>query len=152
MMLLYLSVRHVCQFSHDEKSPMPRNLDDLSGPHIFPRILWLRPLDCCVYWVSPGSHGRRQPGQTRLKHTDTGTQRERGLNLWRRKQNGQHAADNNLKYFDGNVWNSVWETTFLEHSPENRGPLYVLYKVPLTQANFLLAQLKKYSHWRAGEL
>ena len=40
-------------------------------------------------------------------------------------------------------------TKFLEHSPENRCPLYVLYKIPLAQANFLLAQLKMHSHWRA---
>ena len=46
---------------------------------------------------------------------------------------------------------SVWETKFLEHSPKNRCPLYVLYKIPLAQANFLLTQLKMYSHWRAGE-
>ena len=31
---------------------------------------------------------------------------------------------------------AVCETNFLEHSPENRCPLYVLYKIPLTQANF----------------
>ena len=28
--------------------------------------------------------------------------------------------------------------------PENRDPLYVLYKIPLAQANFLLIQLKKH--------
>ena len=33
----------------------------------------------------------------------------------------------------------VWKTKFLEHSPENKCPLYVLYKIPLAQANFLLA-------------
>ena len=44
-----------------------------------------------------------------------------------------------------------WENKFLEHSPENRYPLYVLYKIPLTQANFLLAQLKMYLQWRVGE-
>ena len=34
------------------------------------------------------------------------------------------------------------ETKFLEHPPQNWCPFYVLYKIPLTQANFLLAQLK----------
>ena len=34
---------------------------------------------------------------------------------------------------------SVWETKFPEHSPENRFPLYNLYKIPLAQANFPLA-------------
>ena len=43
----------------------------------------------------------------------------------------------------------VWETKFLEHSPDNKCPLYVLYKIPPAQANFLLAQLKIHSHWRA---
>ena len=47
--------------------------------------------------------------------------------------------------------NAVWETKFLGHSPENRCPLYVLYKISLARANFLLAQLKMHSHWRAGE-
>ena len=28
---------------------------------------------------------------------------------------------------------TVWETKFLEHSPKNSCPLYVLYKIPLTQ-------------------
>ena len=46
---------------------------------------------------------------------------------------------------------SVWETKFLEHSPENKSPLYVLYKIPLAQANFLLTQLKMQSHWPVGE-
>ena len=41
---------------------------------------------------------------------------------------------------------TVWETKFLEHLPENRCPLYVLYKIPLAQANFLLAQLKMHLH------
>ena len=45
------------------------------------------------------------------------------------------------------TFKSVWETKFLEHSPENRCPLYVLYKIPLAQANFLLIQLKMHSHW-----
>ena len=45
---------------------------------------------------------------------------------------------------------TVWETKFLEHTPENRCPL-ILYKIPLAQANFLLAQLKMYSYWRASE-
>ena len=40
----------------------------------------------------------------------------------------------------------VWETKFLEHSPEDRCSSYVLYKIPLAQANFLLAQLKMHSH------
>ena len=34
---------------------------------------------------------------------------------------------------------SVWEIKFPEHSPENRFPLYNLYKIPLAQANFPLA-------------
>ena len=51
----------------------------------------------------------------------------------------------------GNVFQSEWETKFPEHSPENRCPLYVLYKIPLAQANLSLAQLKMHSHWRAGE-
>ena len=46
---------------------------------------------------------------------------------------------------------TVWETLFLGHSPENRCLLYVLYKIPLARANFLLTQIKKHSHWRAGE-
>ena len=46
---------------------------------------------------------------------------------------------------------TVWKTKFLEHSPENRCLVYVLYKIPLTQADFLLAQLKIYSHWQAGK-
>ena len=33
---------------------------------------------------------------------------------------------------------AVWETKFLEHSPEDRCSLYVLYKIRLAQANFLL--------------
>ena len=46
---------------------------------------------------------------------------------------------------------SARETKFLEHSPENRGPLYVLYKILLAQANFPLTQLKMHLHWWAGE-
>ena len=34
---------------------------------------------------------------------------------------------------------SVWETKFLGHSPENKCPSNVLYKIPLARANFLLA-------------
>ena len=37
---------------------------------------------------------------------------------------------------------AVWETKFLEHLPRNKCPLYVLYKIPLAQDNFLLTQLK----------
>ena len=40
---------------------------------------------------------------------------------------------------------AVWETELLKHLPENRSllyMLYVLYRIPLTQANFLLAQVK----------
>ena len=33
-----------------------------------------------------------------------------------------------------------------EHSPENRCSLYVLYKIPLSQANFLITQLKMHSN------
>ena len=43
------------------------------------------------------------------------------------------------------------ETKFLEHSPQSRCPLYVLYKFPLTQVNFLPVQVKMHSHWRADE-
>ena len=46
---------------------------------------------------------------------------------------------------------AVWVTKFLERMPQNRCPLYVLYKMPLTQADFLLAQLKMCSNCRAGE-
>ena len=46
---------------------------------------------------------------------------------------------------------AVSETKFLEHSPQNRCSLYVLYKILLAQANFPLAQLKMHSHWQAGE-
>ena len=46
---------------------------------------------------------------------------------------------------------TVWETKFLQHSPENRCPIYVLYKIPLAQADFLLAQLKMHTYWRAGK-
>ena len=46
---------------------------------------------------------------------------------------------------------TVRETKFLEHSPENRCPLYVLYKISLAQANFPLAQLKMHLHWWAGQ-
>ena len=55
--------------------------------------------------------------------------------------------------FDEVVMDSrpVWETKFLEHLPEHKCPLYVLYKIPIAQANFLLAQLKMHSHWWAGE-
>ena len=42
----------------------------------------------------------------------------------------------------------VWETKFMEYSPENRCPLYVLYKISLAQANFQLAQLKMHLHWQ----
>ena len=45
---------------------------------------------------------------------------------------------------------AVWETKFLEHLPENRCPLYVLYIISLAQANFLLTQLKMHSHRWAG--
>ena len=47
----------------------------------------------------------------------------------------------------------VWETKFLEHTPEKQMSLisYVLYIIPLAQANFLLTQLKMHLHWRAGE-
>ena len=41
---------------------------------------------------------------------------------------------------------AVCETKFLEHSPQNRCQLHVLYKIPLAQANLLLAQLKMHSH------
>ena len=46
---------------------------------------------------------------------------------------------------------TVWETKFLEHLPENRCSLYILYKIPLAKANFLLALLKMHSHWWTGE-
>ena len=46
---------------------------------------------------------------------------------------------------------SVWETKLLEHSSENRCPLYILYKISLAQANFLLGQLKMHSIWPADE-
>ena len=46
---------------------------------------------------------------------------------------------------------AVWGTKFLEHSPENRCPLHVLYKILFPQANFLHAQLKMHSHWQADE-
>ena len=45
----------------------------------------------------------------------------------------------------------MWETKFLEPSPENKCLLYVLYKIPVAQANFLLAQLKIYSYRQAGD-
>ena len=47
----------------------------------------------------------------------------------------------------------VRETKFLEHTPEKQMSLisYVLYIIPLAQANFLLTQLKMHLHWRAGE-
>ena len=45
----------------------------------------------------------------------------------------------------------VWKTKFLVHSPQSRCLLYVLYKIPHAQANFLLAQLKMHLHWWAGE-
>ena len=45
-----------------------------------------------------------------------------------------------------NFLSTVWATKFLEH-----WPIYDLHKIPLTQANFLLAQLKVYLHWSAGE-
>ena len=45
----------------------------------------------------------------------------------------------------------MWETKFWGHLPKNRCPLYVLYKIPLARANFLLTQLKMHSHWRAGK-
>ena len=47
---------------------------------------------------------------------------------------------------------TVRETKFLQHLPPNECPLYVLYKIPLAQVNFLLNQLKMHSHWQAGEL
>ena len=37
---------------------------------------------------------------------------------------------------------AVWETKFLEHSPENKCPLYVLYKISLAQTHFPVTQLK----------
>ena len=46
---------------------------------------------------------------------------------------------------------TVWETKFLEHLPPNKCPLYVLYKIPLAKANFLLTQLKTHLHWWVGE-
>ena len=39
------------------------------------------------------------------------------------------------------IWKLVRETKFLVHLPPNRCPSYVLYKIPLTQPKFLLAQL-----------
>ena len=45
--------------------------------------------------------------------------------------------------------NAEWETKFLEHSPENICPFYILYKIPLALANFLLVHLKIYLHWWA---
>ena len=39
---------------------------------------------------------------------------------------------------------AVWKTKFLEHSPKNKFPLYVLNEISLAQANFLLDQLKIY--------
>ena len=42
----------------------------------------------------------------------------------------------------------MWESKFL---PQNRCALYVLYKIPLTQANFLLTQLKMHSHLGVGK-
>ena len=41
------------------------------------------------------------------------------------------------------------QAKFQEHLPENRGLLYVLYKIPFIQANFLITQLKMNSHWWA---
>ena len=43
------------------------------------------------------------------------------------------------------------ETKLFEHSPKYSCPLYVLYQIPLAQANFLLSQLKMHSHWWAGK-
>ena len=53
---------------------------------------------------------------------------------------------------------TVWETIFLGHSPENRCPLYALYKIPLTWAIFYSPSLKctrigervtvSFPHWR----
>ena len=47
---------------------------------------------------------------------------------------------------------SVWETKYLEHSPENGCPWYVLYKIPLAWANYLLAQLKMHWHWQGASV
>ena len=55
----------------------------------------------------------------------------------------------NFAFIYGVLLLAVWETKFLEHLPENRCSLYVLYKIPLAQGNFLLAQLKMHSHWQA---
>ena len=46
---------------------------------------------------------------------------------------------------------AAWETKFLGHLTEKRCSLCVLYKIPLTQVNFLLAQLKMHSHWGVGK-
>ena len=46
---------------------------------------------------------------------------------------------------------AMWKTKFLEHSPQNRCPLYILCKIPLAQAKFLLAQVKMHLHWWVGK-
>ena len=44
-----------------------------------------------------------------------------------------------------------WETKIFWHSPEMGSLLYSLYKIPLAQACFPLAQPNFRSHWGAGE-
>ena len=44
-----------------------------------------------------------------------------------------------------------WETKYFRYSPELGSLLYILYKIPLAQACFPLAQANFYSHWQAGK-
>ena len=47
------------------------------------------------------------------------------------------------------MYASGWETKFFWHSPELGSLLYSLYKIPLGQICFPLAQPNFHSHWRA---
>ena len=60
-------------------------------------------------------------------------------------QNGNHLQKRYFDVFSG------WETKIFWHSPEPGSLLYCLYKIPLAQACFPLAQPNFHSHWRAGE-
>ena len=50
----------------------------------------------------------------------------------------------------GEVVSQCGKLNFWTTHPKTDSP-YVLYKIPLAQANFPPAQLKMHSHWQAGE-